>query len=203
MITVASHTKTTILRAARTTSATCCHAQGGPALITAVQARVNRIAGLAVSQGKTYPTLGTGLGGGVRIDRSDEADEPGRAAAPGQPPARPPDGDGDGDGDRDRGVGVDATTGRGVGGDGAERHQFPCPEQSVRLERAMAHRATVDADYRRHAIDQGCARVEKLEREIVTPAMHRIEAEDPDRTLIGLEHRLKGRDRIEESSYSA
>jgi hypothetical protein len=56
----------------------------------------------------------------------------------------------------------------------------------------------VDAVYRQYAIDQGCARVEKLERETVTPAMRRIEAEDPDRTMIGMEHRLKGKDRIEE-----
>lgn len=137
----------------------------------------------------------------MRIDRSDEADEPGRAAALG----RPPGGDGDRDKDRDRtgDAASDATTGREVSGDGPERQQFPRPEQSVRVERALAHRATVDAVYRRHAIDQGCAKVEKLERETVTPAMRRIEAEDPDRTLIGLEHRLKGKDRLTEKVTQA
>jgi hypothetical protein len=120
---------------------------------------------------------------------------------------RPPDGDGDWDRDRDRdrdrGLADDATTGRGVGGDGPERQHLARPEQPVHWEGALAHRATVDAVYRRHAIDQGCARVEKLEREIVTPAMRRIEAEDPDRTLIGLEHRLKGKDRLTEKVTQA
>jgi hypothetical protein len=60
----------------------------------------------------------------------------------------------------------DATTGREISGDGPARQQVPRPEQSVGVERELAHRATVDAFYRRHAIDQGCARVEKLEREI-------------------------------------
>ena len=92
----------------------------------------------------------------------------------------------------------DATTGRGGAGDGPGQQQPPRSEQSVHLERALAHRAAIDAAYRRHAIDQGCARVEKIERQIVTPAMRRVEAEDPDRTLIGLEHRLKGMDRLTE-----
>ena len=92
----------------------------------------------------------------------------------------------------------DATTGREISGAGTGRQQSPRPEQPARVEQTLAHRATIDADYRRHAIDQGCARVEKLERETVTPAMLRIEAEDPDRTLIGLEHRLKGKDRLTE-----
>jgi hypothetical protein len=39
----------------------------------------------------------------------------------------------------------------------------------------------VDAAYRAHAIDQGCARVRETEEVIVTPAMRRIEAEDPTR----------------------
>jgi hypothetical protein len=130
----------------------------------------------------------------VRIDRSDEADESGLATALSQPPDRPPDGNGDSSG---------GATRREVSGDGHGRQQFPSVEQSVRLERARAHRATVDAVDRRDAIDQGCARVEKLEREIVTPALHRIEAEDPDRTLIGFEHRLKGKDRLTEKVTQA
>src|SRR5579859_7166282 len=72
------------------------------------------------------------------------------------------------------------------------------PDAGERTERALEHRAKVDEAYRAHAIDQGCARVEKIERETVTPAMRRIEAEDPERHLAGLEHRLKERYRIEE-----
>jgi hypothetical protein len=67
-----------------------------------------------------------------------------------------------------------------------------------RSARSREHRYTVEANYRAYAIDQGCARVERIERETVTPAMRRIEAEDPDRHLAGLEHRLKGRDRLAE-----
>jgi hypothetical protein len=135
----------------------------------------------------------------VRIDRSDEADDPGQAAALGQPSGRPT----DGDRDTDRGRTGDAAMGGDVSGDGPGRHQLPRPEQSAPLERTLAHRATVDARYRRHAIDQGCARVEKLEREITTPAMLRVEAADPDRGLIGLEHRLKGKDRLTEKVTQA
>ena len=68
----------------------------------------------------------------------------------------------------------------------------------IRVERALGYRGEVEAVYRAYAIDQGCARVERIERETVTPAMRRIEAEDPERHLAGLEHRLKERYRIEE-----
>jgi hypothetical protein len=68
----------------------------------------------------------------------------------------------------------------------------------IRVERALGYRAEVEAVYRAYAIDQGCARVERIERETVTPAMRRVEAEDPERHLAGLEHRLKGKDRLSE-----
>jgi hypothetical protein len=60
------------------------------------------------------------------------------------------------------------------------------------------YRATVDAVYRADAISRGCDRVREIEETTVTPAMRRVEAEDPDRCLVGLEFRLKGRDRLEE-----
>lgn len=66
------------------------------------------------------------------------------------------------------------------------------------VERSLEYRATVDAVNRRHAIDQGYARVQEIEEKTVTPAMRRIEAEDPDRRLVGLENRLKGKDRLTE-----
>jgi len=68
-------------------------------------------------------------------------------------------------------------------------------------DRAACHadlRADAEAEYRTYAIDRGCERVCETEQTIVTPAMRSIEAQDPDRYLVGLEHRLKGRDRIEE-----
>jgi hypothetical protein len=71
-------------------------------------------------------------------------------------------------------------------------------DAATRTERSLEHRAGVDAKYRAYAIDRGCARVEQIESGTVTPVMLRIEAEEPDRHLAGLDHRLKERDRIEE-----
>jgi hypothetical protein len=56
----------------------------------------------------------------------------------------------------------------------------------------------VDAAYRAYAIDQAYEKVREIERGTVTPAMKRIEAEDPERHLAGLENRLKGKDRLAE-----
>jgi hypothetical protein len=61
-----------------------------------------------------------------------------------------------------------------------------------------AYRARVDAVFRAHAIDQAYDRVREIERNTVTPTMKRIEAEDPERRLAGLEHSLKGKDRLTE-----
>jgi hypothetical protein len=49
----------------------------------------------------------------------------------------------------------------------------------------------------------GCREIRETEDKIVTPAMRRIEAEDPDRHLIGLEFRCKGEDRIMEKVATA
>lgn len=65
------------------------------------------------------------------------------------------------------------------------------------------YRATVDAAYRKYAIDQGCARVREVEENVTTPAMRRIESEDPSRHLAGLDHRLKGEDRLTEKVSAA
>jgi hypothetical protein len=116
----------------------------------------------------------------VRIDGPDDGDS--RQDTAGAPGAR----------------GADADAGRNRdlagedGGHGAEAGS------AFRVERALEHRANVDAVNRDYAIDQGYARVREIEEKTVTPAMRRIEAEDPDRHLAGLEHRLKGRQRVEE-----
>jgi hypothetical protein len=66
-------------------------------------------------------------------------------------------------------------------------------------ELARQHlRSGVQAEYRAYAIDRGCDRVRETEETTVTPAMRRIEAEDPTRHLVGLEFRLKERERLEE-----
>ena len=73
-------------------------------------------------------------------------------------------------------------------------------------DRAACHselRAEAEAEYRAYAIDRGCERVRETEQTITTPAMCRIEAQDSDRHLVGLEHRLKGRDRIAEKVSTA
>jgi hypothetical protein len=124
----------------------------------------------------------------VRIDLSDDGDQrPDPADAPGVHRA-----------DAARDSGPD----RGVS---AER---PAPGQgddasADRAARNLEHRATVERVERAHAIDQGYARVRETEEKTVTPAMRRIEAEDPDRTLVGLENRLKGKDRLAEKVAKA
>jgi hypothetical protein len=100
-----------------------------------------------------------------------------------------------------------------AGDAGLDRHTRPdAPADDPRPETEIAghddpqHRAEawaayhdkVDDIYRAYAIDQGCERVQEIEEKIVTPAMQRIEAEDPSRHLVGLDHCLKGKDRIEE-----
>ena len=41
-------------------------------------------------------------------------------------------------------------------------------------------------------VDAACDQIADLEREKISPAMRAIESQDPDRRLIGFEHRLKG-----------
>jgi hypothetical protein len=149
----------------------------------------------------------------VRIDRSDDGDErpdaadppemrrddgrldsgPGRNAVPDRGTAPERDAPLAGDDSPERGTARD----RGVV---AERHDAGQggDVSAARVARNLEYRATVDGVFRAHAIDQGYARVKEIEEKTVTPAMRRIEAKDPDRTLVGLEHRLKGRQRIEE-----
>jgi hypothetical protein len=125
----------------------------------------------------------------VRIDRSDLADEPGSAHVARRVRSAPDDPGAAGK-DQDKAVGAD------------------CPPDSSRasldsalpLDRTAAYRAAVEAAYRQYAIDHGYARVEELEREAVTPAMRRTETEDPERHLVGLEDRVKGKDRPTEAA---
>ena len=70
------------------------------------------------------------------------------------------------------------------------------PDSALRIERAAAYRAAVDAAYRQDAIDHGYARAEKTGRETITPAMRRIVAEAPERYPAGPENRSDGRDRL-------
>jgi hypothetical protein len=47
-------------------------------------------------------------------------------------------------------------------------------------------------------VEAGCDQIADRERQKISPAMRAIEIQDPDRHLIGFEHRLKGRDRIKD-----
>lgn len=47
-------------------------------------------------------------------------------------------------------------------------------------------------------VARGCQRIREVGETVITPAMRRIEAEDSNRRLAGLEYRLKGEDRLKE-----
>ena len=51
-------------------------------------------------------------------------------------------------------------------------------------------------------VESACDRVAEREQEKISPALRATESQDPDRHLIGFEHRLKGRDRIKEKVYA-
>jgi hypothetical protein len=50
-------------------------------------------------------------------------------------------------------------------------------------------------------VEAECDRIAKREEERISPAMRSVESQDPDRRLVGFEHRLKERDRIKEKIY--
>ncbi len=50
-------------------------------------------------------------------------------------------------------------------------------------------------------VELECDRIAARERDKISPALRAIESQDPDRHLIGFEHRLKGRDRIAEKVH--
>jgi hypothetical protein len=109
----------------------------------------------------------------VRVDQADGDNKPARPS--------------DTPGARER---SGAPTGREAGGGPAGA--------SAWVSGTVGYRAEVEAVNRRHAIDQAYERIREIEARTVTPAMRRIEAEDPDRHLAGLENRLKGKDRLTE-----
>jgi hypothetical protein len=51
-------------------------------------------------------------------------------------------------------------------------------------------------------VDAECDRIAKREEEKISPTLRAIESQDPDRRLVGFEHRLKGHDRIKEKVYN-
>jgi hypothetical protein len=67
------------------------------------------------------------------------------------------------------------------------------------------HPSSPDADGPRHLdpaadaqVGRACDRVRDIEQRVITPTMRDIESEEPDRSLVGMDHRLKGPDRLKE-----
>jgi hypothetical protein len=88
-----------------------------------------------------------------------------------------------------------------TGRDAAVPGEAPAP-QDVQQATRVEYYARTDTVFRAYAIDQGYARIQEIEETTVTPAMLRIEAGDPSHHLAGLEHRLKGKDRLTEKVTS-
>jgi hypothetical protein len=122
----------------------------------------------------------------VRIDRSDLADKPDDAhMAPRRSRPTPDD------------LGAAAKDqGKAGASESPPDSSDALSDSALRIERAAAYHAAVNAAYRQDAIDHGYARVEKTERKTITPAMRRVEAEAPQRNLVGPESRSDGRDRL-------
>jgi hypothetical protein len=66
--------------------------------------------------------------------------------------------------------------------------------------RVDSNRVLGVADNRR--VDAECDRIAKREEDKISPALRAIESQDPDRRLVGFEHRLKGHNRIKEKVYN-
>jgi hypothetical protein len=128
----------------------------------------------------------------VRIDRSDAADGPEDARVVRSGRSAPDDTDV---------AGKDGGT--AVSGDGPPHSPSASSDTVQRTERYAVHRAKVDAVYRQYAIDHGRARVEKLERDTITPGTHRIEAEDAEADPAGLGDRQKVEGRPAEATNVA
>lgn len=105
----------------------------------------------------------------MRIDRSDLADESGDDPTGRDARLAPDNPDAAG---KDRGA--------AASGSGPPDSSLSRPDSATRTERTVAYRANVDTVNWQYAIDHGHARVEKPERETVTPAKHSIEAEHPE-----------------------
>jgi hypothetical protein len=123
---------------------------------------------------------------------------------------------------------ADGAERRGNGDQAAVRADYRAKVDAVYLDAAREHWRTAAKSAFRHewlhyaethpasprtpvSIDQaaitsvrrGCAEIRETEEKVVTPAMLRIEAEDSDRHLVGLEFRCKEEDRILEKVAEA
>jgi hypothetical protein len=87
------------------------------------------------------------------------------------------------------------------------QRKWPPPERpSLDKSKDPAGAWCGEGNRRLEPVDNGrveaeCDRIAATEEERISPAMRAIESQDPDRHLIGFDHRLKGRDRIKEKAY--
>jgi hypothetical protein len=85
-----------------------------------------------------------------------------------------------------------------------KEHQERNPEREQVTPQTHADGSWSSGDSRRLTPDQNteatkaCADIHEEGERVILPAMRRIEAADPDRRLVGLEHILKGADRLKE-----
>lgn len=73
--------------------------------------------------------------------------------------------------------------------------QSPAPGSSDGWQAESGHRLDPEADTE---VDHGCDQIREVSETVITPTMRAVEAQDPDRGLIGLEYHLKGTDRLKE-----
>ncbi|MFZ0754678.1 MAG: hypothetical protein WAN00_13015 [Trebonia sp.] len=79
----------------------------------------------------------------------------------------------------------------------AHETKWPSPEDADRDgDRSLNPEANAE-------VERGCGQIREIAENIITPAMRAIESEDPDRHLIGLEHCLKGTERLKEKVATA
>ena len=78
----------------------------------------------------------------------------------------------------------------------AHKTKWPSPEDPGPSDRHLDPEANAE-------VERACGRIRDIGENIITPAMRAIESEDPDRHLIGLDHRLKGTERLKEKVAAA
>jgi hypothetical protein len=118
----------------------------------------------------------------VRIDRSNPSDGPGDAPAARRARST-----------LDKPDAASKDGGTAVSGDGPTDSSPASADTALQTEETAAYRAKVDAVYRQYAIEHSDAPVETLERETATPTVSRIDVQDPERHLVDLAERLKGK----------
>ena len=82
---------------------------------------------------------------------------------------------------------------------GHEERAEPAPQADGGSWRGKGGRA-LDAA-RNAEIDLGYARIREVAENVIVPAILRIAAEDPTRTLAGFDRRIKGEDRLKEKVF--